>query len=202
MLEVADRRASPAAGRAGLLLAAHARPDAGDELLGLERLDDVVVGAGLEPDDDVDGVALGGEHHDRHAGLGADLLAHVDAVAAGQHQVEQHDVGPVVAERPEGLVAARRRSGSRSPPGAARSRASRPAPRRRRRRARDRWSPGRSSARSWSPLCHQGRVRVDAAHGRTTPPRTRGPRWRRRVLAAVSPRPSASGGSTGCAQYR
>ena len=81
-------------------------PDPGDQLLGLERLDDVVVGAGLEPDDDVDGVALGGQHHDRDAGLGADLLADVDAVLAGQHQVEQHQVGPVVAERLERLVTA------------------------------------------------------------------------------------------------
>src|ERR1700712_109402 len=58
-------------------------PDAGHELLGLERLRHVVVGPGLQADDDVDGVALGGEHHDRDARLRADLPAHVDAVAAG-----------------------------------------------------------------------------------------------------------------------
>ena len=90
----------------GDVVAAYARADPGDELLGLERLDDVVVGPGLEADDHVDGVALRGEHHDRHAGLGADLLADVDAVLAGQHQVEQHQVGLVVAERVEGHVAA------------------------------------------------------------------------------------------------
>ena len=84
---------------AGLVEAAHPGPDPGDQLLGLERLDDVVVGPGLEADDHVDGVALGGEHHDRDAGLGPDLPADVDAVLAGQHQVEQHHVGPVVAER-------------------------------------------------------------------------------------------------------
>ena len=93
--EVADRQRL----LGGAVVAADPRPDPGDELLGLERLDDVVVGARLQADDDVDGVALGGEHDDRYAGLGPDLLADVDAVLAGQHQVEQHDVGPVVVER-------------------------------------------------------------------------------------------------------
>ena len=125
----------------GVVEAADPGPDPGDELLGLERLDDVVVGPGLEADDHVDGVALGGEHHDRHAGLGADLLADVDAVLAGQHQVEQHQVGPVVAERRRGPGRRARRSGSRNPPGAARSSASRRGRRRRRRRGPAPWTP-------------------------------------------------------------
>ena len=91
----------------GGVVAAHARADAGDELLGLEGLDDVVVGTGLQPHDHVDGVALGRQHHDRDAGLGADLLADVDAVLAGEHQVEQDQVGTEAAEGFEGLVAAR-----------------------------------------------------------------------------------------------
>jgi hypothetical protein len=82
-------------------------PDPGHQLLGLERLDDVVVGSGLEADHDVDSVALRGQHHDGDAGLVADLLAHVDAVLARQHHVQQYDVGLVVAERVECLVAAK-----------------------------------------------------------------------------------------------
>jgi hypothetical protein len=82
-------------------------PDAGDQLLGLERLHDVVVGTRLEAENHVDRVALGGEHHDRNPGLGADLLADVDAVLAGQHQVEEHHVGTELPEEAQRLVAAR-----------------------------------------------------------------------------------------------
>ncbi len=67
--------------------------NARDELLGVEGLDDVVVGTGLEPLDDIRRVAPGGEHDDRHAGLIADARAHLDAVHAGQHEVEQHQIG-------------------------------------------------------------------------------------------------------------
>src|SRR3954451_1791830 len=88
--DVADRQLL---GRLGLG-APHPGADAGDELLGLERLDDVVVGARLQAEDDVDGVALSREHHDRHARLGADGPADVDAVHAGEHEVQQHDIGP------------------------------------------------------------------------------------------------------------
>ena len=62
-----------------VLVVAQPGPHPGDELLGLERLHDVVVGAGLEAEHDVDGVGLGGQHDDRGAALGADRPAHVDA---------------------------------------------------------------------------------------------------------------------------
>ena len=83
---------------------AQPRPDPRDQLLRLERLDDVVVRAGLEAQDHVDGVALGREHDDRHAGLGADLAADVDPVDTWQHQVEQHKIGVSVPEHLHRLV--------------------------------------------------------------------------------------------------
>src|SRR4029079_16270982 len=92
--------------RGGHLEAAYPRADAGDQLLGLERLGDVVVGPGLEAADHVDGVAAGRQHHDGDAGLGPDLPADVDAVLAGQHQVEQDHVGPEGPERAHRLVTA------------------------------------------------------------------------------------------------
>ena len=58
-----------------------------------ERLDDVVVGAELEPDDAVGLGAARGQHHDRHVAVAAQLAAHVAPVAVGQRQVEQHEVG-------------------------------------------------------------------------------------------------------------
>src|SRR5665647_3924585 len=78
---------------------------AGYELLSLERLQDVVVSAGLEPDHDVDGVGARRQHDDRNAGLGTDPAAYLDAVDPGQHQVQQHDVRPALAKQ-------RHRSGS------------------------------------------------------------------------------------------
>src|SRR5205085_11089284 len=46
-------------------------PDARDELQRVERLDDVVVGAGPETLDSLPDVRLGGEHDDRDAGPGS-----------------------------------------------------------------------------------------------------------------------------------
>src|SRR4029079_1572678 len=63
--EVADLQAL----RAGHLEAAYASADARDQLPGLERLGDVVVGPGLEADNHVEGVAACREHHDGNAGL-------------------------------------------------------------------------------------------------------------------------------------
>ena len=88
-----------------LVAAPQPGPHAGDELLRLERLDDVVVGAGLEPDDDVDGVGAGRQHDDGHAALGADPPAHLHAVEPRKHDVEEHEVGPRLAERGDRLGA-------------------------------------------------------------------------------------------------
>ena len=77
--------------RAGrLAAAAHDRPDPGDQLPEAERLDDVVVGAQLQPDHPVDLGPAGGDHQDRDRGAGAQLLAEVVAVHVGQAQVEEH----------------------------------------------------------------------------------------------------------------
>ena len=65
----------------------------GEQLLQVERLDEVVVGAGVEAlDAGVDRVARG-EHQDRHVAVGAQLLAHLDAVELRQPEVEDHGVG-------------------------------------------------------------------------------------------------------------
>src|SRR4051794_10388149 len=67
--------------------------DAGRDLAGAERLDDVVVGAELEPDHAVGLLAAGGQHDDRHLRLAPDLAADVVARAVGEHEVEQDEVG-------------------------------------------------------------------------------------------------------------
>src|SRR6478609_2535922 len=50
----------------GLLRPPQTCPDPGDQLLRLERLDDVVVGPGFQAHHHIDRVALGSEHDDRH----------------------------------------------------------------------------------------------------------------------------------------
>src|SRR4051794_28308391 len=77
-------------GRGG---AAQHGADAGRDLAGAERLDDVVVGAELEPDHAVGLLAAGGQHDDRHLRLAPDLAADVVARAVGEHEVEQDEVG-------------------------------------------------------------------------------------------------------------
>ena len=84
------------------------RADARDELLHRERLDEVVVGADLERVDAVVLGAAGGDHDDRRADpLAARLLDHLPAVEAGEHQVEDADVGALVAQPREPGLAVR-----------------------------------------------------------------------------------------------
>ena len=75
------------------------RPDPGGELLRHDGLGDVVVGARLEPGDEVVSVGLSGDDDDRHDARRAQGTAHVESRHVGETQVEQHEVGLVLAER-------------------------------------------------------------------------------------------------------
>ena len=81
------------------------RADAGRQLLRGERLREVVVGAGLEAGDDVVGVGPGGDHDDRDVARAPDRPAHLEAVDAREHDVDEHDVGRVAVERLERVLA-------------------------------------------------------------------------------------------------
>src|SRR5215470_12877261 len=75
--------------------------DAGEELPWIERLGEIVVGAHLEPHHLVHIFALGGEHDHGQGGAvgeGADPAAYLEAVHAGEHDVEEHDVWPALVE--------------------------------------------------------------------------------------------------------
>ena len=72
-----------------------------EELVGGERLGEVAVGADPDPAEAVVRVVQGGDHDDGdQVGLAValELLADLEAVAVGQHQVEQDEVGPDVAD--------------------------------------------------------------------------------------------------------
>src|ERR1051326_1886557 len=73
--------------------AAQDRLHARDELARLERLRQIVVRTELEPDDPSHQLAARSEHDDRHATRLADRAADCEAVDAGQHDVENDDVG-------------------------------------------------------------------------------------------------------------
>ena len=66
--------------------------DACQQFARAERLGQVVVGAHLQSDDAVGLLAARGEHDDRDVGVGAQVAAQREAVVAGQHQVEHHQV--------------------------------------------------------------------------------------------------------------
>ena len=61
----------------------------------VDRLGQVLVGAGLEAGDDVLGIGLGGDQDDRHERqrrVGLEPTADLDAVQLGHHDVEQDQV--------------------------------------------------------------------------------------------------------------
>ena len=78
--------------------AAHVGADPGEQLARRERLGDVVVGADLEAEHAIGFLAARGHHDDRHVAAPAQLAAHLDAIAAGQHQVE-HDAVVLAPQR-------------------------------------------------------------------------------------------------------
>jgi hypothetical protein len=75
------------------------RPDSCLEVLGGERLDNVIVGAGVQDPDDLRLVVAGGRHDDRHPAHRADHLDQRAAVEVGQPEVENHQVGRGVDHR-------------------------------------------------------------------------------------------------------
>jgi hypothetical protein len=88
-LQVADHYASTVF-RAG---ATEMGADAGEQLGQPKRLRDVVVGAGIEPEHDVDLVAARGQDHDRgHWRLRPEAPTDLHPVEVGQPQIEQHEV--------------------------------------------------------------------------------------------------------------
>ena len=78
--------------------ATHGGPDPCHQLGDLERLLDVVVRAGLEADDDVDRVGPGRQHHDGQGGDRTDRPTDLEAVQAGQHDIEQDQIERLVTE--------------------------------------------------------------------------------------------------------
>ena len=78
--------------------ASHRRADPGEELARRERLGHVVVGADLEAEYAVCLLGSGRHHHDRNIGARPELARDLEAVAAGQHQIED-DAVVLAAER-------------------------------------------------------------------------------------------------------
>ena len=85
--------------------AAEHRVDAGQNLLHLKGLDDIVVGAPLQPGHLVLGLPLGGEHDDGHLAALPDLFQYGPAIHYRQHDVQQHQVGLKGAEILHALAA-------------------------------------------------------------------------------------------------
>ena len=95
MPEASKRRLGLRRGRA-----LEKRADARQQLGDLEGLAQVVVGAGIEPRDNVVGLRARGEHQDRDLeALLADVTRNVEAVDARKHQVEQHEIHIVRLEQ-------------------------------------------------------------------------------------------------------
>ena len=73
--------------------AADLRPHASQQLGQAEGLSDVVIGPGVQTDDEVGVLAAGGEHEDRDGqALGPHLTGHVQAVDVRQPQIQDNDV--------------------------------------------------------------------------------------------------------------
>jgi len=74
-------------------------PNAGHQLAKPERLDQVVIGAHLEPHHSVGLLTSGRDDQDRDGRSGPQYAAHVDAVHIGKTQIEQHHVRVIRRQR-------------------------------------------------------------------------------------------------------
>jgi len=79
------------------------RANAGKQLLVGKRLHEVVVRARIQSADAVFGAIQGCEHQDRKLPSRAQPAAHADAVEAGQHHVQNHEVGRPLLRAPQCL---------------------------------------------------------------------------------------------------
>ena len=107
-LDLGDRRLA-AGRRRRRLLGAQLGLDPGQGDGEIDRLDDVVVGAVVQGRDHVVAAGLGGRHDHRQLGLGmvaAQDLEHLDAVEAGHHDVQQHQVDRLAGDDLERPLAA------------------------------------------------------------------------------------------------
>ena len=75
------------------VVAAEDSLDSCHELLGIEGLLHIIVGAHLKTQNFVEDLAFSGEHDDRRVLAGSDLAADLVAVHARKHEVEQDQVG-------------------------------------------------------------------------------------------------------------
>ncbi|MET3985744.1 hypothetical protein ABIC27_003622 [Streptomyces sp. PvR034] len=78
---------------------------AGLQQLATGGFDEVVVGARLQADDHVHLLPPRGEDDDRHLRERPDPAAHLQPADAGQHEVEQHQVGIEVLQREQSVLA-------------------------------------------------------------------------------------------------
>jgi hypothetical protein len=76
------------------------------ELIEVERLGQVVVGAAVEPDDPVaDRAARSQDQHRRRQAAAAGLFQHLQSIHAGERQVQQHDIRWCCTPARQGLPA-------------------------------------------------------------------------------------------------
>src|SRR4051812_23615763 len=87
--EIAHLHRGGAARRA----AAQQRPDPRQQLLALEWLDQVVVGAAVEAGHPVLGLSPCRQHQDRHVAVAAQAPADLDSIEPGQAEIEHDEIG-------------------------------------------------------------------------------------------------------------
>src|SRR5581483_3361477 len=102
--QVADHERRAAARRP----APHERAQPRQQLLALEGLDEVVVGARVQPLDPVAGLAARRQDEDRHVAGRAQAPAHLDAVETRQAEVEDDEIGDELLGHRERLHAVSR----------------------------------------------------------------------------------------------
>jgi hypothetical protein len=102
-----DERGRPAGGAGGLRrrLPAQHRVDPGQQLPGIERFWQIIVGAHFEAYDAVDVLAARREHDDRRLRIRADLSAQAQPILAGQHDIEDEEIDAPVGHCTDHLAA-------------------------------------------------------------------------------------------------